>query len=394
MGTELQIPDSFKGRSMPQAFVAAGLDAQDDNLAEGIGQSYGVIQYKGKVWTLRHRGERHMFIDPKTGTQLPYLDVIILGQAKVKSKSYYGAYTPGQSDGERPICSSMDGLVPDPDIQPPQASHCSICPRNEWKKQANGRQGRECTDYKRLAVLILPTLTAPILGTPLVEPVFLRVPPDSLNSLAVMGETMGSQGHHYSSYITRITFDPQKAHPAMVFRPIQGLSEQEAPVIIELTQNSLVGRITGNDQKIKQAAAPITLQAPGTAVTGLTAGVSPTGQNGTPSGMPTQPTPPPTPASSVAATQTVQQPSVSAGLVAAPPVTPTPSTVTPSNGVQHPSNVAPTESGLVSTGLGGVNTVSDAPPAQPAGQTAVDAGDPEDADAALDARIAKMLQRA
>lgn len=249
MGQELKIPDSFKNFKMPAAFVAA-LNAVDDSLAKGIGQSYGVIGYKGKTWSLRYRGEKKNIIRPDDGTPSGHIDVIILSSAGQKSKSFYKQYDQGTSDGDRPICSSIDGLVPDQDAQQKQSNACAVCPRNVWKQDASGRRGRECTDYKRLAVLLMPYHTKPIMsGAPLIEPVFLRVPPDSLNSLAIMGETMGNQGFHYSSYITRITFDVQKAHPCMVFTPLQGLTEKEAPTILTLRDDPTTARIIGGDQQ-------------------------------------------------------------------------------------------------------------------------------------------------
>jgi hypothetical protein len=247
MGQELTIPAGFKGPA--QAFAAAGLNAQTDNLTSGIGQSYGVINYKGKVWSLRYRGERKTFIRADDGTPANYLDVIILGQAPSKSKSFYAKYDPNSGDsGERPICSSIDGVLPDDDVTTEQSPTCALCPRNVWKTDATtGRRGRECQDYKRLAVLVLPTQTKLILGSALMEPVFLRVPAASLNSLAILGETMSKQGYHYASYITRITFDPQKSWPEMQFRPVQELTNAEAPVILELMGNMLVERITVGD---------------------------------------------------------------------------------------------------------------------------------------------------
>jgi hypothetical protein len=138
--------------------------------------------------------------------------------------------------------------VPDSDVTEKQSDTCALCPRNVWKTDADtGRKGRECTDYKRLAVLVAPNQSAAAMGSPLVEPMFLRVPPDSLNSLAIMGDTMTKQGFHYSTYWTRISFDPVKAHPCMVFRPLQPVKDEEAPVILELRDSPVVGRITGGD---------------------------------------------------------------------------------------------------------------------------------------------------
>lgn len=243
MGQEIVVPDWAKAG---QSKAFAVLNPADDNLSEGIGQSYPVIGYKGKVWSFRWRGERKNFIRPDDGSPLTYIDVIILGQAKQKSKSFYKAYDPNQSEGDRPLCSSIDGVTPDPDVVQKQADACALCPRNVVRTNPQtGRKGRDCTDYKRLAVLVLPGLTKSIYGEPVMEPAFLRVPPASLNSLAIMGDTMSGQGFHYSSFITRISFDANEAHPKMIFRPLQGLSDQEAPVILQLRQDMQVERIVG-----------------------------------------------------------------------------------------------------------------------------------------------------
>lgn len=398
MGQELQLPESFRGQVPSQAFAA--LDAQDDNLAAGIGQSYGVIGYKGKTWSLRYRGDRKNILDPRTGAPSGYLDVIILGQAQQKSKSFYKEYVQGQ-EGDRPLCASMDGLVPDLDVVAKQSDTCALCPRNEWKTDpTTGRKGRECTDYKRLAVLILPTQTKPLLGEPLIEPVFLRVPPDSLTSLAVMGETMGRSGFHYSAYITRITFDPNKAHPEMVFRPLQGLTDAEAPVILAMRDDPNVGRITGGNvvgslKAVEQALQP-QLQAPGTNALGLGAPATPTASLiAAPATAPVvQPpsapvvTAPPVALSIVpaATTQHATTPTASLGLGlgivsgGAQPATPPQNT---SAGLQMLATPAP--AGGVSTASGTVNQTPTVAP------TAGDAGAPEESDADMDARIAKLI---
>jgi len=63
----------------------------------------------------------------------------------------------------------------------------------------------------------------------------------------ILGDTMAGQGFHFSTYVTRISFDPNEAHPKMVFRPLQGLSDAEAPVILELRSDPTVNRITTGD---------------------------------------------------------------------------------------------------------------------------------------------------
>lgn len=355
MGQEIIVPDWAKQRPA-QAFAV--LNPQDDNLAAGIGQSYPVIGYKGKVWSIRHRGERHTFVRPDDGSPSNYIDVIVLGQAKQKSKSYYKQYDQNQSDGARPICASIDGVVPDPDVTTKQSDTCALCPRNVWKTDpATGRKGRECTDYKRLAVLILPSQTKAILGEALLEPCFLRVPPASLNSLAIMGDTMANQGFHFSTYITRISFDPDEAHPKMVFRPLQGLTDKEAPVILGLRSDPNVGRITGGD---------IVTSGPGELSDHST---SDTLASATAPG---------------AAGITIEgQVNSSPPKTSAPPATPPAS--------PPPSKSAEASSLTVDTGLGGVTTASTV--IDTGKSTVQDSGAAEASDDDLDARIAGLISK-
>ena len=114
----------------------------------------------------------------------------IRDRAHAKSKSYYeGGFVEGASDGKRPVCASLDGVVPDSDVITKQSDACALCPRNEWKTDQNGRKGRDCSDYKRLAVLVLPNVTKAVLGQPLMAVSYthlseLPANPTQENSLA------------------------------------------------------------------------------------------------------------------------------------------------------------------------------------------------------------------
>jgi hypothetical protein len=246
--------DAFENARPNSAFAA--LNPEAESLADGIGSSYGIIGYKGKVWTLRLRGETHTFVRPDDGTQAPFLDVIILRAAPSKSKSFYpkDSFNDESSKGGRPTCSSLNGITPDADAQQPQASACALCPRNEWK-MVGDRKGRDCADYKRLAVLIVPSQSKQLLGEPLLEPVFLRIPAASLNDLAILGDAMAKKGFHYSTYITRIGFVLNKPHPQMTFRALQALTEKEAPIVMPMREEAQALRITGESEVGKPQAA-------------------------------------------------------------------------------------------------------------------------------------------
>jgi hypothetical protein len=224
----------------------AGLNPTEESLSDGIGSSYSIVGYKGKTWTLKKNGETYTFKRPDDGTDAPFLDVIILRSPSYKSKTWYeGGYVEGGSAGKRPDCASLHGVSPDREVAKPQAQACALCPRNEFKTGANGRMGKDCQDFKRLAVLILPAQTKLLLGEPLIEPVFLRIPPASLSDLGVLGDGMSRKGFHYSTYVTRIGFQQGLSHPKMTFQALHKLTAKEAPLIFEMREDPIAYRITG-----------------------------------------------------------------------------------------------------------------------------------------------------
>lgn len=226
-----------------------------ESLSEGIEASYAILGYRGKNLTLRYRKEEKPFVQVVEGrTQnRQYIDAIILRQNKNKSKTYYASYEEG-AKGARPLCSSVDGIVPDVGVSMKQSDVCALCPQNQRKIKPNGKPGKACTDYKRLAIFILPELTAGMFGEqPLMEPVFMRVPPGSLIGLASFGATMAARGWPFNSFITRISFDQDEAYPKFVFEAVGKVDEAQEDYILELSQDQLAKRITGEDMADRRA---------------------------------------------------------------------------------------------------------------------------------------------
>jgi hypothetical protein len=218
-------------------------ETNDDSLSDGIGQSYPLIKYKGKVWSLQYKGKNHIITDPTTGYASPFIDVIILNGASTKSKAYFENWNEGTHD--RPLCTSMDSVVPDEGVVAKQSETCGLCPRNEFKMNANGKNVRECSDYKRLSVLLLPAQTEKLLGFPLLEPVFLRVPGGSLLNLSEMDTQARLRGLKYYAFITRIDFDPKESYPKMQFTGVQKLTSAEKPTIEALRNDPRNAAIIG-----------------------------------------------------------------------------------------------------------------------------------------------------
>ena len=388
MGQELMDMTGFKG-GMASAF-AAELDPNQESLSDGIGSSYAIIKYKGKQWSLVYRGEQHFFVK-EDGYGLEYLNMVILQQAPLKSKSYFpkksdgSAYEEGSHDA--PLCASIDGVVPDAGVPQKQAEACALCPRNVWKTSPDGKKIRECQDYKRIAVMLMPTQTTKLLGEPLAEPAFLRIPGASLENLSRMGDETKRQGYHFSSYITRVDFDPQQAYPKMRFKATQQLTNQEADFILKMRKDPIALRIIGQGEQRPQLAPPAAAQdvpREERIDTGIAAIANAPIRPPVTTGFIDVPaTPIAVPLQTAAPTQTVQ---------------PSPQPPTPPPAQPSPPTLAAAPVSLADTGFSGMTQMTSpapSPPAAaattPASTVVADTGDPTDADAALDARIAALM---
>lgn len=242
----------FKGQTVAPAFRHL---TNMKTLGSGIvAGGFPVVNYRGKVWSLRTQGNNYPFVREDDGSPLTYLDVIIVGVSEFVSKIYY---PPGEWDEDSsgaPVCASIKGDVPDPGVPEPQAKSCAMCPNNQWATQPNGRRGKACQDHKRLAVLLMPKVTAKMLGSPLTEPAYLKVPPGSLVPLKRYGDQLAHQGFPPAAVITRISFAPPPKLFEMKFDGKQVLSDKEAPLVLPLIDDPRTLRITGETPEIHEVA--------------------------------------------------------------------------------------------------------------------------------------------
>jgi len=230
------------------AKALAGID-HGPALGEAVQEGgFSSIRYRGKQWALQHAGHSHPFRRPDDGTPLTYLDLIIINQQPKISKVYF----PGDFDEDNasgPVCSSVHGDAPDPGVSIPQSKTCGACPHNQWTTLSRGGRGKECQDHFRLAVLLLPSLTKKMLGSPLLEPVFFKVPPGSLQAFKAYGAELKDEGYPPFGVVTRVAFHPDKLFQ-IVFTGVKLLSEQEAEFVKPMIDAPITRRIIGETSLI------------------------------------------------------------------------------------------------------------------------------------------------
>lgn len=166
-----------------------------------------------------------LITDPTPGREglpLMALDAVIVAANQGISKKFYdGKYDPDDED-KSPDCSSDGGLVPDAHIEKPVHTACATCPKNQWGSkinETNGKEGKACSDSKRLVILPVQDLTFKALA--------LDVTASALKDYGAYIRTLSARNVSVVAVATRITFDPQAAYPKLQFQVLRYLTAEE-----------------------------------------------------------------------------------------------------------------------------------------------------------------------
>jgi hypothetical protein len=234
-----QLPTKLRGQKI------------ENELSAGIAAGFGLIGFKGKVWSVRYQGNTTPLMREDNDGPRNSIEVVIVKASSHISKIWYdGKYVEGSQAA--PDCFSTNGIVPDPGAAKKQAPACAGCPKNAWGSRITdaGKQGKACADSKRLAVVWGGDLKNEALGGPML----LRVPAASLKDLAAYGDLLTSQGLIGHAVVTRIAFDPEAAFPQFKFSGVRALTDAEYDVIDAWRNDPRTARILAEgSESVSQA---------------------------------------------------------------------------------------------------------------------------------------------
>lgn len=244
------IPANFGGVSAKFASVPV-----TDELSSGVQTSFGIIGYKGKVWSIRYRGdEEPLMRDDGDGPRSSIEVVVVKASTHISKIWYENGYVEGSNAA--PDCFSNTGVTPEPTSAKPQCASCAACPHNMWGSRITpaGKAGKACADSKRLAVVPMNDMANEAYGGPML----LRVPAASLQDMAAYGDKMKQMGYPTFSIATRIQFDTAESYPKFLFNAVRPLSDEEADVVLALRDSHAVNRILSEDEFAAPALPPST----------------------------------------------------------------------------------------------------------------------------------------
>ena len=150
-----------------------------------------------------------------------------------------------------PLCWSTNGVTPDSAAQNKQHPTCAACPMNAWGSRVTeaGKQGKACSDSRRIAVVPLNDIDNEAMGGPML----MRIPAASLKDLKAYGDHLNSFQYPYYAVATRIFFDSKEAYPKFVFTAIRPLDDNEAKKVLALRDDRRVGQVLNESQEYKSA---------------------------------------------------------------------------------------------------------------------------------------------
>lgn len=221
----------------------------DESLGAGIRSGFGVIGYRGKVWSTKWQGEEKPLMREDGDGARASIEVVIVKASPSISKIFYES---GFVDGSTapPDCWSTNGVTPDGGSPKKQSPTCAGCPKNAWGSKVTeaGKQAKACADSKRLAIVPLNDMKNELMGGPML----LRVPAASLKDLKTFGDTLQSYGYQYFAVAVRIAFDVQEAFPKFVFTAMRPLTDAEAAIVLEHRESQQVKNILNESVEIAQ----------------------------------------------------------------------------------------------------------------------------------------------
>lgn len=241
-GKALTLPDHLK-------HLAVATSTKD--LTDGVGAGFDVLKFKGKVWQVQSGDQRIPLLnednDPMASIEL----VLLKANPKITKTYYAEGYTEG-ADG-KPTCWSNDGKTPSANVDKPCAVSCATCPNNVIGSKVGDdgvSKSKACSDNRRLAVMNLSYI--PLDGE--IKAQLLRLPYNSMKSLADLGRTLSAQNVPYNAVVVRARFDMTKAFPLVQFEPKRWMSADEAAQAERLLSDAtLIDSILGD---VEYATAP------------------------------------------------------------------------------------------------------------------------------------------
>jgi hypothetical protein len=239
-----------------------------DYLTEAFGDDVNILArvtvpsltYRGKVWRQVLEGDEVALTKKnEDGESVPVaqINVVVIEQSHKRSRRFYeGEYEEGKN--KAPRCASVDGVVPDADIENPCATSCAVCP-NSAKGSSRSGKGAACSAFKNVAV-INAGLKGKLLRLSMAQTSIWDKdnPTEEAKGWFAYDqyiEQLRSRGcPNTAAVVTKIKFDPETAYPKLLFSAMRWLTPEEIKVVAALRKDPEIPDLIGGTAKAALAA--------------------------------------------------------------------------------------------------------------------------------------------
>ena len=206
----------FKSGSVIPDYLREAADATTKDIAGSSGGKS--ISIKGGVWRMVVGGEEVAKNEERA------MNFVVIASGKGVTRTFYAdKYEEGKDI--KPACWSAEGVVPNEEVQNPQAKSCATCPQN-IEGSGDGK-ARACRYSKRLAVALENDIGGNIyrLSVP-AKSYFGRAEGEKM-PLQAFGKFLSGHGIPITGIVTEARFDTAEAVPVLKFRAVRPLTKEE-----------------------------------------------------------------------------------------------------------------------------------------------------------------------
>jgi hypothetical protein len=206
----------FKSGSVIPDYLREAADATTKDIAGSSGGKS--ISIKGGVWRMVVGGEEVAKNEERA------MNFVVIASGKGVTRTFYAdKYEEGKDI--KPACWSAEGVVPNEEVQNPQAKTCATCPQN-IEGSGDGK-ARACRYSKRLAVALENDIGGNIyrLSVP-AKSYFGRAEGEKM-PLQAFGKFLSGHGIPITGIVTEARFDTAEAVPVLKFRAVRPLTKEE-----------------------------------------------------------------------------------------------------------------------------------------------------------------------
>lgn len=232
----------FEQKTSVSADVFSSIFKGVSTLEKKFIEKFPHLSFKGGKFHGIINGDSTTFKDEE-GVPVNRLDVIVVGIPQGRSNVLFPKYDP--DNPAAPLCSSVNGRVPDKDVKEPFSNNCQTCEKRIKVRGDDGKERSPCQQQMNIAVVVngqedkIYKVKLPITA------IYNKESENSdYKAWDQYADYLRKNGvMHPAQVVTRISFDPDSQYPRPVFKAVGRLTDEMLQGIASAIQSPITKEI-------------------------------------------------------------------------------------------------------------------------------------------------------